>query len=209
MTADQLSAFLESVRQHYPQYYVLFATLAFTGLRVGEALGLQWQDLDLTAGTLLVERQFHRDGRVAPPKTMRSRRTVDIGPEMVALYRNARRVRDEADLKAGRRDTPWVMAPWPAKVSLADSQNARRMVAYVMTRALRKAGLPEHFSPHALRHTYASLHLSRGESPKYVQEQMGHDSIAVTVDTYGRWLPTRRPEAAAALEASVLKIHTA
>ena len=46
-----------------------------------------------------------------------------------------------------------------------------------------------HFTPHCLHHTYASLMLQAGESPVYVQRQLGHASIKLTVDTYGRWLP--------------------
>jgi len=46
-----------------------------------------------------------------------------------------------------------------------------------------------HFTPHCLRHTYASLLLQQGESPAYVQRQLGHASIKLTVDTYGKWLP--------------------
>jgi integrase len=56
-------------------------------------------------------------------------------------------------------------------------------------RELKSAGLPLHFSPHGLRHTFASLLLQQGESPAYVQRQLGHASIQLTVDTYGRWLP--------------------
>src|SRR5439155_10995403 len=44
-------------------------------------------------------------------------------------------------------------------------------------------------SPHNLRHTFASLLLQQGESPAYVQRQLGHASIQLTVDTYGKWLP--------------------
>ncbi|HSV08222.1 MAG TPA: tyrosine-type recombinase/integrase, partial [Candidatus Binatus sp.] len=45
------------------------------------------------------------------------------------------------------------------------------------------------FSPHSLRHSYAFLLLQQGESPAYVQQQLGHASIQLTVDTYGKWLP--------------------
>ena len=56
-------------------------------------------------------------------------------------------------------------------------------------RVLKDAELPLHFTPHCLRHTFASLPLQQGESPAYVQRQLGHASIQLTVDTYGRWLP--------------------
>jgi integrase len=53
---------------------------------------------------------------------------------------------------------------------------------------LQAAALPAHFSPHCLRHTFASLLLQQGESPADVQRQLGHASIQLTVDTYGKWL---------------------
>ena len=65
----------------------------------------------------------------------------------------------------------------------------------VFRRALKHAGLRTHFSPHSLRHTYASLLLADGVSPAYVQEQLGHASIELTVGTYGRWLRKRAPGA--------------
>ena len=68
---------------------------------------------------------------------------------------------------------------------MLDEANVRK----AMRRVLKKAGLPEHFTPHCLRHTYASLMLQQGESVAYVQRQLGHASIQLTVDTYGKWLP--------------------
>ena len=62
-------------------------------------------------------------------------------------------------------------------------------VAKTFKRVLKAAELPLHFSPHCLRHSFASLLLQQGESPAYVQRQLGHASIQLTVDTYGRWLP--------------------
>ena len=55
-------------------------------------------------------------------------------------------------------------------------------------RVLRDTELPLQFTPHCLRHTFASLLLQQGESPAYVQRQLGHASIQLTADTYGRWL---------------------
>ncbi|HJS56675.1 MAG TPA: tyrosine-type recombinase/integrase, partial [Vicinamibacteria bacterium] len=60
-----------------------------------------------------------------------------------------------------------------------------------MTRALKAAGLPSRVTPHALRHAFASLLIQAGESPAYVQQQLGHRSIALTVDVYGSWLPVK------------------
>ena len=58
-------------------------------------------------------------------------------------------------------------------------------------RILTKAELAE-IKLHTLRHTFASLLLSKGESPVYVKEQLGHHSIQITVDIYGKWIQTER-----------------
>jgi len=71
-----------------------------------------------------------------------------------------------------------------------------------MRRVLKAAGLPEHFTPHCLRHTYASLMLQQGESVAYVQRQLGHASIQLTVDTYGKWLPMGNKAAVDRLDAT-------
>ncbi len=74
-------------------------------------------------------------------------------------------------------------------------------------RILKVAGLPLHFTPHGLRHTFASQLLQHGESPVYVQRQLGHASIQLTADTYGKWLPMGNKAAVDALdEASGSKV---
>jgi hypothetical protein len=70
-----------------------------------------------------------------------------------------------------------------------DAANVRR----AMQSLVKKAKLPLHFTPHCLRHTYASILLAEGVSPVYVQEQLGHATIELTVSTYGRWLKKRGP----------------
>src|SRR6188508_977393 len=70
-----------------------------------------------------------------------------------------------------------------------------------MQSLLKKAKLPLHFTPHCLRHTYASILLAEGVSPVYVQEQLGHATIELTVSTYGRWLKKKAPGALDQLDA--------
>lgn len=71
----------------------------------------------------------------------------------------------------------------------------------VMARVLKKAKLPVHFTPHCLRHTYASLMLQQGAPVTYVQRQLRHASIQFTVDTYGKWLPMGNKTAVDRLDA--------
>jgi hypothetical protein len=89
--------------------------------------------------------------------------------------------REEA-LAAGRPVVEWVFST-PRGTRL-DPRNARRAFAAVA----RAAKLSPHLTPHSLRNSYASILISEGVSPAYVQRQLGHASI--TVDTYGSWLPS-------------------
>ena len=56
-------------------------------------------------------------------------------------------------------------------------------------RMLKKAVLPSHHTPHSGRHTFATLLLRAGVPLEYVKRHLGHANIALTADTYGRWLP--------------------
>jgi integrase len=60
--------------------------------------------------------------------------------------------------------------------------------------------LPEHFTVHSLRHTYASILLAAGAPPQWVQQQLGHAHYQITVDLYGSWLTQRRPDLTALLD---------
>jgi len=185
MDRAQLHAFLEAARTH-PRATVrrpapLFLLLARTGLRLGEARGLQWPDLDFQGRTLHVERAFSGD-RLDTPKSGHGR-SVDMSRSLADALRRLEVERKAESLKRGRPELPpWLFCtpegqPLPQKV-----------IARAMASALKAAGLPAHFTPHCLRHTFASRLLERGESPQFVQEQLGHKSITLTVDTYGKWL---------------------
>jgi integrase len=67
---------------------------------------------------------------------------------------------------------------------------------------LERAGLPR-IRVHDLRHTFATLLLSKGTHPKIVQEMLGHANISMTLDTYSHVLPTMQDEAIAALEGAL------
>jgi integrase len=103
------------------------------------------------------------------------------------LARTLLRLQTDRKPEAPRRGWP-ELPPW-IFCSDAGTPLDPANVDKAFKRVLKSAGLPLHFSPHGLRHTFASLLLQQGESPAYVQRQLGHASIQLTVDTYGRWLP--------------------
>ena len=183
MDRDQLCSFLKAAASSDPRRYALWLLLARTGMRLGEAFGLQWKDLDYERREIIVERALSPQRQVSTPKTGRSRR-VDMSLELRGALRRLQRGRNEEKLLQGWADYP----PWVFCTRVGTALEPSR-VEKAFKRVLKAAKLPQHFTPHSLRHTYASILLQQGESPAYVQRQLGHASIQLTVDTYGRWLP--------------------
>jgi len=186
MTRKQLAGFLgasgTAAKEYERRHYGLFLLLARTGMRLGEALALQWQDVDFSGREVRVARALSA-GRIETPKSGHGR-TVDMSHQLAGNLLRLQVIRKEEALKHGWGELPsWVFCT--EEGSSLDESRVRKVFA----KTLATAGLPGHFSPHCLRHTYASLLLQQGESPAYVQRQLGHASIQLTVDTYGRWLP--------------------
>jgi integrase len=191
----------------------LFAAilLAFgTGLRRGELLALRWQDTDLNEGLLHVRRTLVRvrnyDGgerktRLAfhEPKTAHSRRTIPL-PEgcLVALkHHKGRQAEERLLLGEAYRDEGLVFCLADGKP--LDPRNFARSFAQI----LKKAGLPQ-VRVHDMRHTFATLMLELGESPKTVQAMLGHSRVAITLDIYSHVSLELEKRAAARLNAVLL-----
>jgi len=186
MTREQVARFLSAsvgtLKEYERRHYALFLLLARTGMRLGEALALQWQDVNFSDHEIRVARAVSA-GRIETPKSGHGR-TVDMSNQLTFTLMRLQVARKEETLNHGWVEMPsWIFC----------TENGTRLdesrVRKVFGKMLTAAGLPGHFSPHSLRHTYASLLLQQGESPAYVQRQLGHASIQLTVDTYGRWLP--------------------
>ena len=178
--------------------YVLAAT---TGMRRGELLGLKWSDIDLENSRLSIRRTLTRTDngkRVAlgEPKTKGSRRTVRLTPRVVEALRSHRAKQAEEKLRVGGlyQDHGLVFAGEGG--GLINPSNLRQRSFAPL---LERAGLPQ-ITFHDLRHTCASLLFQRNVHPKFVQELLGHASVAITLDTYSHMLPGMGGEAADALD---------
>ncbi len=188
MTREQVDSFLSTATREAARYEPLFLLMARTGLRVGEPLALQRNDLNFPDREIRVERGFS-SGRIEKPKTGHGR-TVDMSQQLARSLKRLQIERATEKLKRGWREMPlWVFC------NDAGNPLDPSRVRKVFGRVLKAAELPPHFHPHCLRHTFASLLLQQGESPAYVQRQLGHASIKLTVDTYGKWLPMGNKQA--------------
>src|SRR5262245_18373616 len=187
LTEEQSSHVLQAADEHCPDHAVMVYLLAWTGLRVSEACGLQWPDLDLDAHFLSVGRAVaYRQHRVivGPPKSGKSRR-VDLPEALVVRLRARQSAREAEAATAGRKLAPWV---FPAPSDDSQPMNAAFLRYKVWYKVLRRAKVRP-VRIHDLRHTYASLLLLAGEPMLYVKEQLGHSTVQVTVDLYGHVRP--------------------
>ena len=170
LTSDQLATFLAIVDT---RHRVLFRLLASTGLRISEALALQWRHLQLDGDRPHVKvRRAIVKGVMGPPKSKHGRREVPLSADLVTALR-AHRTASE----------------WPGATDLVftaigggvvDQSNLRR-------RALVPAGqeaVVSWIGFHTFRHTCASMLFDRGRNAKQVQRWLGHHSPAYTLATY-------------------------
>jgi integrase len=188
-TKDEILLLLDKAREHFPRYYPVFLLAVSTGMRLGEVIGLQPGDIDFNGGFIEVKRSIVR-GRVDTPKNGKSRR-VDMSLMLAQVLKDHLVWTKEETLRKG-----W-MKP-PETLIFNDEGNPldkRNLAQRYYEKCLAKAGL-RRANWHCLRHTYASIHISQGESLAYVRDQLGHHSIQITVDIYGHLVPGSNRSAA-------------
>jgi integrase len=173
--------------------------LASTGLRLGESLGLQWEDFDFDNNRLVVRRSLQRQKGggllLVEPKTSRSRRTVYFPPGTGAVLRDHRRRQAERRLQLGSAWHDHGLVYCREDGSMIDPGS----VSHRLERVLKDASLPK-IRVHDLRHTTATLLLGKGENPKIVQELLGHSTIAITLDIYSHVTPAMHESAASKMQ---------
>jgi len=203
LTRDQVTAFLEAALRERPEHHPLLLCAFRTGMRLGELLGLAWEDIDFDANTIEVRRAYSHRG-FSTPKSHRSR-VVDMSDQLrwvLLAHQQKLRGRFRGKLKAvavpdGIKGGTRVHLAFPDRNGgPIDGDNLRTRVFYPL---LEKADVPR-TRFHDIRHTFASLLLVQGEPLHYVKEQMGHASIQTTVDVYGHLMPGSNRNAVNALD---------
>jgi integrase len=198
LTEEQVGRLFQATRGH--RLHALWILLATTGLRLGEALGLLWTDIDVSGGRLVVSRALQRQPGVGyvfvEPKTTRSRRTVYLAPGTLTALTEHRRRQAEDQLGAGPDwNTTGLVFASPIGRPVDGTWTTKRF-----HRALDQAALPR-IRIHDLRHTAATHLLNRGVHPKVVQELLGHSTISLTLDIYSHVAPALHAEVATHMQA--------
>jgi integrase len=167
---EQLTALIDAAD---PYMRPIVATLAGAGLRIGEAVALDWRDVKLSTGTLIVResRTAAGEGREVDLTVglqeelatwrARSKRTRPSDPVFVSRSRNGRQARQTARNVQARLGTT---------VKAANEQLAELGIDPIVN-----------VTPHSLRRTYASLRAAMRDDPVYIAEQFGHNDARFTI----------------------------
>ena len=202
---DEMLAFLESVID--TEYYPVFYTALFTGVRRSELLALRWSDLDLDLGYISINRSIHhladKSFVFQPPKTAKSRRQVPLSPSTSIVLRQHRDSQRASRLLIDHpvTDNDLVFCHVDGRPLLPHS------VSQAWRRLVRKAGYPG-IRLHDARHTHATLMLEQGVNWKIISERLGHGSVAMTLDLYAHASPGLQQAAAQGFDRVLEKVGT-
>ncbi len=180
LTPEEIKALLEAAPNGYR---AILATLVFTGMRIGEALALEWEDVDFHAGLI----------RVKQGKTENAAREIVLMPSLRKTLLEHR------------------LAQRPSRLVFCSAEgkplDRRSVAAHGLLRATERASLG-HVRLHELRHTFASILIGQGMDVTYVADQLGHSSPQVTLTTYAKLFDPagRREEARNRLELAFGKL---
>ena len=182
----ELDSFLTAAADS--EYYEFFSTLALTGARRGEGLGLQWGDADfnITSPTLHIRRTAYKlengQWRYEKPKTKRSDRIIAL-PISSALLLQQLREQKKANAKwCGQEFSQNDFMFARPDGSLPDP----RYLSKVFQRIVQRAGL-KRIRLHDLRHTFATLLRASGVPIEVISKVLGHASVLVTLKIYDHW----------------------
>jgi integrase len=163
---EQVAAILSMAKDPYE---LLFRVLAYTGLRISEAVALRWRDIGLGDAPEIRVRRRYRRGRFDFPKTGAGRRDIAIDQDLADALTLHRGLAAEDDLVfPSRNGTP------------LDADNVRARVLTPLVGEVGASGL----SFHAFRHFYASAQIEAGVNPVQLADSLGHANAAVTLGVY-------------------------
>ena len=156
--------------------YVLYKTLLASGCRIGEALALEWSDIDLKKGIINISKTLNRYQETNTPKSKAGLREIDIDKATVSLLKQYKKRQQVQSWQLGRSEGI-VFTPFTTKYAYACLLRKRLQSHF------KAAGVPD-ISFHGFRHTHATIMLYAGIEAKDLQYRLGHSNISMTLNTY-------------------------
>ncbi|MFC7364493.1 MULTISPECIES: tyrosine-type recombinase/integrase [Bhargavaea] len=190
LDARQLNAFLKAVSDHaLPTHSALFHLLAYSGLRLGEALGLTWEDIDAQKRTITVNRTRDTKG-VRSPKTLNSQRTIMIDSQIIDMLVSYKLWTKALKLRHGKGHSESDFAFVSTQSVPISASACQRYLKDFLRR--HDLGIPN-ITLHGLRHTHATLLLTQGLPVHDVAERLGNTAEMI-MKIYGHAIDDLKEE---------------
>jgi integrase len=196
LSPDEARRFLAAARgDRLENLFWLFLT---TGLRLSEARGLMWDDINWDEGTLAVRRQIQQyegANHISKPKSATGTRIIPLAPIAIAALRRQQALIAEDRHKVGMRWQEWNLI-FPSRVGKPFGDSTLKST---MDRILTRAEMP-HYSPHQLRHSAATFMAAANVNPKIAMDVLGHSTVEMTMKRYQHVTASMRRTVAEGME---------
>jgi integrase len=182
---NDLNTFLAAAKNYpVPVLYELFLTLAYTGMRIGEAVALKWRDIDFDEAKISITKTYFnpkgiRDYILLTPKTKTSRRVIDVDKAVLKTLSTMKAKQNLIKMRYQNayHNGDFVFAIQTGYLGYPVYSNT---VGKHMKKILRKCGLDTSLSPHSLRHTHISILAAAGVGLDEIQARVGHAAASKT-----------------------------
>lgn len=197
-TPDEFSQFLDYLKEENSKencFELIFYTLFFTGMRIGELLALTWNDIDFNRREIIINKnvsQIKGQTVVSTPKTKSSIRRISIHSKLANMLKFWKK--EQEVLFINKFDLPHGNTTQVFQFKLMETTRfhvRKKMdVIYRHHPDLKKIRI------HDFRHSHVALLIDNREELVTIKERMGHSSITTTIDVYGHLFPNRQQEMA-------------
>lgn len=182
LNEQQILKFLQLAKKYTPSYYAFFFTAVHTGMRRGELLALEWSDIDFKKQKIRINKQIYR-GKTQTTKTGKER-YIDISDSLLEILIEHKKKRKVISKYVFHNSEGKPIHPYNME------QRYFKPLIGMLNKEFDEENKIKKLRFHDLRHTYATYLLSKGIPVKYVQEQLGHSTARMTLDTYASVMPS-------------------
>ena len=202
LSPAEVTIFLNEAKNS--KHHALFTTLITTGMRVGEALALTWNDINTVTKEVSINKQYTNGVFKDHPKTSASKRTIKIGDDLVEVLKahQIEQLEYKSTALDGFKDNNLVFSN-----EVGNYENLSNIRDRHFNQILEKTLLNTQTRIHDLRHTFASINLMEGVPVLVVSNHLGHSSAKITLEYYSHFIPNTAESPSVTIEKIIKKAH--
>lgn len=198
---EELALFLQTAKEKgLDKDYAVFMLLAYTGMRVGEALALKWKDIDFEEGTVRIYKTLYNPNnnipeyKLEPPKNITSNRKISVDNAVLEVLK-VHQSRQKIQKMKHRQEWHDQDFIFTHEFKFFGYPDLEKTILNRMRRLLKLANLNTDLTPHSLRHTHTSLLAEAGVTLPMIMERLGHKDEETTKWVYMHTTKAMKKEA--------------